>query len=260
MSGRAWKYLLLGAILVGTVGMGATRAEGCLFHWRPRLFGWWYPCWRPAWYVGCDPCFSYYVWRPVYPAIRWPWRWCAGCCAWVDYPVCDVACCEVVVSSPISPPQPAAPSPTPAKPKPQAGGELPGPTEPGSLPPPGPSEAPAKPSLPEPGKQIKDLSLKADQGLLSLRVPAEARVFINGLQTRSAGTRRQYISSGLAEGKLYPYTVRVLIPSSADPLSRTSTERQWETRTKTVYLRAGQQVSLDFSAQTTEPIVAARSR
>ncbi len=43
---------------------------------------------------------------------------------------------------------------------------------------------------------------------IAIQVPAEAKVFINGVATSSTGEDRVYVSNGLAHGKRYRYTVR----------------------------------------------------
>ncbi len=45
--------------------------------------------------------------------------------------------------------------------------------------------------------------------LLSVNVPADAKVFVNGTPTTSTGTYRQYISRNLQPGARYNYEVRV---------------------------------------------------
>ncbi|MCO6045318.1 TIGR03000 domain-containing protein [Aeoliella sp. ICT_H6.2] len=46
-------------------------------------------------------------------------------------------------------------------------------------------------------------------GMLRVNVPADAVVYVNGKETTSTGTERQYISHGLESGRDYSYDVRV---------------------------------------------------
>jgi len=74
--------------------------------------------------------------------------------------------------------------------------------------------------------------------LLTVSVPADAKVFINGQSTSSTGERRQYESSGLQPVAVYGYRVRVEFVRDGKPISEE----------KTVQLTAGQAGSLAFSA------------
>jgi len=73
--------------------------------------------------------------------------------------------------------------------------------------------------------------------LLTVEVPAEAKVLINGHATQSTGTVRNYVSYGLNEGNLYPYTVTVLVPREGGEAIRLA---------KTVYAKAGDDHRLAF--------------
>lgn len=110
------------------------------------------------------------------------------------------------------PAAPAAPAPAPA---PAPGGELPGPGA--------------------------NTSYRTSEAYLSVQVPADAKVFVNGLATSSKGDRRQYVSRGLADGYSYTYEVRAEVVRDG----RTVEE------TKTVYVRAGETSQLAFNLQPT---------
>ena len=121
---------------------------------------------------------------------------------------------------------------------------------------PGPSnktETPAKPAAPEANKTGVEAAL--DSGLLTIQVPDGAKVFINGYETRSQGTRRQYASAGLVPGKVYPYAVTVMIPR-ASPGAADSTVPQWDTQVETVFLKAGDRLSLNFDGAMKTVLVA----
>jgi uncharacterized protein (TIGR03000 family) len=47
-----------------------------------------------------------------------------------------------------------------------------------------------------------------NSGTLTIWVPAEAKVTINGFATKSSGSKRQYVSFGLVPGSSYKYVVK----------------------------------------------------
>ncbi len=55
-----------------------------------------------------------------------------------------------------------------------------------------------------------EASLSSDSTLISVAVPADAEVFVNGYRTRSSGEARRFISSGLEAGKAYEFEVRAV--------------------------------------------------
>lgn len=74
-------------------------------------------------------------------------------------------------------------------------------------------------------------------GLLRVEVPADAIVYVNGKQTTSTGTHRQYASYGLEANRSYSYEVRV----------EYSQNGQTVTETKQVALTAGSDEMLAFA-------------
>ncbi len=76
--------------------------------------------------------------------------------------------------------------------------------------------------------------------MLSVKVPTDAKVFVNDRPTTSAGTDREFISRDLEAGARYNYEVR----AEFDRDGKTVTE------TKTLQLTAGQTAGLDFTAGT----------
>ena len=164
-----------------------------------------------------------------------------------------------MVSEPATAPRKPELKPTlaPPKPEPERRDDL--------LNPPGPegpsgvkgSGSPAKPlSVPDSAKPgSTKLDVRPDSGLLTVHVPAGAKVFINGLETRSTGTRRQYVSHGLAEGKLYPYQVQVLLPRNPQGAGD---GRQWAIATRTVYLTSGDRVGLSFADRAVDGVLVAQ--
>jgi uncharacterized protein (TIGR03000 family) len=71
---------------------------------------------------------------------------------------------------------------------------------------------------------------------LTVSVPADAKVFVNGLPTRSTGERRRYKSTPVQPSASYPYQVRAEFVRDGKPVSEE----------KTVQLTAGQTGSLEF--------------
>jgi len=227
-----WKYLTLGLVLVGTLLMGASQAEAFWYYGGCWGCGPYYSACSPCgggWYVGYRP-------GPIRRLLFGPYRWyyggwgCCGTYAWeCCYGCWDTCCYDPCCSTTVSTPAAAAPSstPTPAKP---------GPQEP----------TPAEPSPVEPDKTNPQTSLpiQGTSALMAIRVPAEAKVFINGLPTKSTGVFRQYVSHGLKPGHTYKYEVRAEITRQGRTVEST----------RTVFLTAGarQAVALDFDAASTD--------
>ncbi len=87
--------------------------------------------------------------------------------------------------------------------------------------------------------QEKQTALPLNGALLTVRVPADARVLVNGIPTRSVGDVRRYVSRNLTPG--FSYTYEVTAESTVD--GRTVAQ------SKTVHLQAGQEASLAFDMQ-----------
>jgi len=93
----------------------------------------------------------------------------------------------------------------------------------------------------------RDERSRTQSGLLSVNVPGAAKVYINGRETRATGTRREYVSHGLQDGKIYPYTIRALVAARSSEGVADAEGRRWVWITKTVYLRAGERIGVTFS-------------
>ncbi len=78
-----------------------------------------------------------------------------------------------------------------------------------------------------------------DSALLTIYVPADATVTINGLPTKSVGTRREYVSYGLQTGSQYRYTVIAVIERDGKAYEET----------RGVILTAGDKKGVAFSFQ-----------
>ena len=97
-----------------------------------------------------------------------------------------------------------------------------------------PQSAPA--SQPTPAEPASETRLHTDDGRLTIRTNDGAKIFVNGMLTKSTGDTREYVSHGLTLG--YDYTYRI--------------QAEWKqgddvkTQDKTVVLQAGQTVELDL--------------
>jgi uncharacterized protein (TIGR03000 family) len=95
-----------------------------------------------------------------------------------------------------------------------------------------PPAAPATPASPTTGAE----PTREDSGLLSIYVPYDAKVTINGLLTSSKGSRRQYVSYGLKPGFSYTYEVRAVVVRDGRPVEEV----------KTAVLTAGDSTAVAF--------------
>lgn len=90
----------------------------------------------------------------------------------------------------------------------------------------------------------------AQTALLSVNVPAEAKIFINGAATTTTGSERQYISRGLSAGNRYDYEVRAEITRDGNTI----------TETKNITLTPGQVANLAFNFDSKEaPVTAGKA-
>ena len=170
-------------------------------------------------------------------------------------PVGSACGCGMVVTPAAAPAYsvtPAAPAPTPALPTPAVPPAKSGMAPATPLVPVPPLDKPATPSLgvppvtppvPEGGGIIPDVPKRtsveptpANSGILTIWVPNEAKVTINGLLTKSTGSKRHFVSYGLTPGSTYKYVVKAEIVREGKIVA----EEQ------TVSLTAGEQGGLAF--------------
>jgi len=101
-------------------------------------------------------------------------------------------------------------------------------------------EAPAAPddSKSTDGKTTYDPAYgpSRSSALLSVRVPEEAKVFVNQVATRSRGRQRHYVSRNLKPGRAYTFSVRAELQRNGKRISQT----------KVVKLSAGGSANLAF--------------
>ena len=142
--------------------------------------------------------------------------------------------------APAAPTQPTPapnPAPTPAtKPAAEPPATMPREPAPAAMPDmPSPATPPALPPLPKTTTTSVEHS-----GSLTVWVPYDAKVTVNGLETRSTGSRRQFISYGLKSGLSYKYVIKASVVQNGQVVEDT----------KTISLTAGQVSSLAFGFNT----------
>lgn len=88
-------------------------------------------------------------------------------------------------------------------------------------------------------------TVNATEGTLAVRVPTDAKIYVNGKLTNTPGDYRKYVSKNLESGYAYNYEVRAEMVKNG----------QTVTETKSVSLYAGQTTELAFNfTATTTPV------
>ena len=251
---KSWKSLLIGAVVIVAFASAAPQADAQWGYYRPAVWGYGYgygyaascctpyystfyapryasvgcysPCCGDSWYLGCRPG---PVRRLLFGPYRWYWGGYADCCS-VTY---DSCCGDGFVVAPAAGGSPT-PAPTPAK-KPIA--EPPMPAEP---------TAPDAPAPAEPAPPKATSTTPETSGVLTVLVPSDAKVTVNGLETRSNGSRRQFVSYGLQPGFTYKYVVQAQVVRNG----------QVQEETRTVTLTAGDITAVAFGFNTASQQVA----
>ena len=116
---------------------------------------------------------------------------------------------------------------------------------------PGPGTLPGTPPGPSPVLPKTSATSADNSGILTVWVPYDAKVTINGLETHSTGSRREFVSYGLKSGLSYKYIVRAQVLREGKLIEET----------RTVTLTAGQieAVAFGFNTSPTEQVAAALS-
>ena len=83
-----------------------------------------------------------------------------------------------------------------------------------------------------------------DGALLVVEAPEKAKVFINGKETTTTGTVRNFITRGLTTDKKHTYVVRMVVEKEGKPTEKT----------KTVALAVGQRETVSFTAEAKPPL------
>ncbi len=226
-----WKSLLIAAVVSAVVGLSSAESRAAWWWgtWQPAAYGshgW--GAWSAApggWYVGVRPgpirrlLFGPYRYYYVPYAAPYGWSACSTCWA------APCACSTVHYSAPVV--YDAVPSYLPDAPVPR--------------------RAPEDPAydLPGPASYVPTAE---ESGILTIFVPADARVIINGHETRSTGSQRRYVSYGLEPGYSYEYEVHAEIVRDGEIIEDV----------RTVHLTAGarEAVAFGFNPEFTESLAA----
>lgn len=238
------KYATIVLILVAAILAGAAESQA----------GWWRHCGNWGWggygwgwggygwggygcgdYWGGYGCGYYGGWSRPYASWYGGYGSLGGCRLWGHcryynpcwgcYDPCGYGGYAEIgypVAAPITGGVAPSPAPVQAAPEPPAAGE------------PGPSQTPPPP--PAPGTSTDFFPNRSTSGLLTIWVPADAQVTINGLQTKSTGSKREYVSFGLKPGFSYKYVVQAQVARDGKMLQET----------KEVMLTAGGQEGVAF--------------
>jgi uncharacterized protein (TIGR03000 family) len=274
MNRPSWKNVMFGVVMVAALVAVTDQANawwGCCQPAYYSCFSPCYTCWDPCcgsdeWYLGCRS-------GPIRRLLFGPYRWYyGGSCYSGCYSSCyAVDCCGAAVEGSVegTTATPATPQPTPAKkpvleaPKP-LGSEAPKPVE---LPPAGvskelgtplpsvpsdiplppltnpPALDPTTPAVPELPKSSTSATPE-NSGVISVWVPFDAKVTVNGLTTKSTGSRRQFVSYGLKPGFSYKYEIHAEVVSKGQIVEEN----------KTVFLTMGQDTSVVFDLKEKNPV------
>jgi len=284
---RSWKLLLIGVVVAVAMTSVVDQANAW-WGWRcyspcysPCYASCYTPCYTSCCYYPCGGWYVGYRCAPVRrclyrPCCYWGSSCCYSSCCWTSCSYSDT-CCDSApettatdttpTQAPPLPEQPALAEPPtsvapalPPDPLPDLPGEPELPADPAPmLPPlmtpelPGLSPAPGtEPLLPDSTAPLlpdsTGVSTRENSGLLTISVPYDAKVTVNGLLTRSKGSRRQFVSYGLKPGYSYRYEVRAEVVRN----------NQRVEDVQTIVLTAGdaKAVAFGFNALGTEALAA----
>ena len=261
MSRESMKKMLVAGVVVFGLSLCAAQANA----------GWWWGA-APAYYGGWDCCGTnayvvpYYSrgygvhHRAAYRSSR-GWSCCGNpCCTPVSCCCTSVACwgspvassrgCGMATTSGVAVEGPAwtAPAAAPTLAKPSVAPITP-PEKP--VAPPAGIPNTTAPLLPDGGGIIPPVPNRTsveptagDSGILNIYVPNEAKVTINGLLTKSTGSKRHFVSYGLLPGYTYKYEVKAQVVR----------EGKIVTEVQTISLTAGDRggVAFNFNVPSSE--------
>ncbi len=263
MNRLTWKYLVVCLVVVVALLCGGVQQANA--HWHGCCgYGWggwggcgWGGCGWGGWGGGCGwgGCGGWggggCGWGGWGYGCHHHYCGCGDCCGcWPACPVVVSSCCDTpviggpVIGGPVMggygapvmvPPATGAPVPGAAPAVPTT------PTPAPALPENPPGIAPPVPGAAAPGAHTNAAPVALGSGQLTIVVPADAKVFINGHQTRSIGTHREYVSYGLESGLTYRYEVRAEVVRDGKTVEDT----------REVFLSAGSRegVAFDFAAK-----------
>ena len=75
--------------------------------------------------------------------------------------------------------------------------------------------------IPDADADSTEIRQTKSEAVLSLKLPKEAKVYINGKLTKTEGRLRQYVSRNLTEGKNYRYRVKAVLEKDGREIVRT---------------------------------------
>jgi uncharacterized protein (TIGR03000 family) len=255
MNRLGWKSLVFGIVVVIALFTAVNQSSA-----------WWGGCCGgplygpfPA-YTAWDSCCGsdlYLGWRPgpVRRLLFGPYRWYAGlysgtCCGYYTpcyscYPSYASGCCgadTIYYGTPATVPgKPTPAAPTPASPNEVKKPTIEGPNAPAMPNEPGMPEAPTAPApgitpevptTPTPTTEVTP----ENTGVLTVWVPYDAKVVINGMATKSTGSHRQFVSYNLKPGFNYKYEIKAEVVRDGKIIEDT----------KTIVLSAGSNSSVAF--------------
>jgi uncharacterized protein (TIGR03000 family) len=247
MNRRSWKYVLVALVVAVAVSTAAPQANAHLWGGCHGGCGYYGSYWGYSYTPWCGSCYSscggwgYGYCGGHYRGCGCHSRWYNGCCTYSYTPCCGgwttTSGCGCSDAAP-STPTPAHPTlaPTPAKKPVEPPPALP--NEPAA---PAPAPGLPGPNAPLPGMPKTTATSSDTSGLLTVWVPFDAKVMINGLETRSTGSRREFVSYGLKAGLSYKYVVRATVVREGKTLEDS----------QTVTLTAGQIEAVAFGFNTT---------
>lgn len=99
-------------------------------------------------------------------------------------------------------------------------------------------------------RQLQASDSVATSAILTVRVPSDANVYVNGHKTASRGSVRQYISRGLEKGQSYRYEVKAEFVRNGKTIQKTEEVR----------LLGGQAISVAFRAKNSDRQMAEKVR
>ena len=86
-----------------------------------------------------------------------------------------------------------------------------------------------------------DTGISTANGYLNVELPKDAKVYVNGVLTKTPGANRQYVSRDLIAGETYPYEVRAEVTRDGKKLT--------QTRLVNLYAGSNKSIAFDFDAE-----------
>ena len=235
--------MVVSAVVVAALFLAASPADACwgwgcyqpVSYYTPYYASWCSPCYTSCYTSYCGSwCGGWYGYAPVRRGLcgRYRWAYASGCCLdTCGWDCCcgtyvDSCCNGTTTTTTTQPTTEQQPTVAPRQPI-----QDPAPADPAPALETPPSTPPSLPALP-----TTSIPTRQNSGLLTVWVPAGAKVFVNGKETTTQGSRRRYVSYGLTPGLNYKYEVRAELVRNG----RVAEE------TKTVYLTAGAKEGVAF--------------